>query len=240
MGSTMAKKRTAGSKLTRRVRNASSRAKNARPNRKKRRAKRSVPRKNPDPAYGRNGFFSLAWAEFTAMALPGLAAYAGGKAAGWVGYRLAKKRSKKLAKHASPLASLAFALGASYAAKRVDKLRDYDMPIIIGAWVAFCQNALVTYLPQYAWVLGDPQVLDALPAGPSEEEAQAELEGYAGGGRGYGRGRGYGQAYAEAFGPSKSSNGALPASGDEDDFSDIPGLNDEGINVGIFSGGLTN
>lgn len=212
-------KKTAAAKLTRKVTS------------RKKRAKRPI--KNPSGSSSKDGFFSSVWAEFMTMALPGIAAYAGGKGAGWIAYRLARKRSQKLARHAGPLASVLFAVGASYATKKSERLEKYDLPIIIGSWVAAAESVLITYLPQYAWIMGDYQILDALPAAKAngaqvlnENEAVAALKGY-------------GAAYAEAFGPEPSSS-QIPSSGDDDDFADIPGLGDAGLNVGIFSGGLSN
>lgn len=219
-------KRTSSSKLTKKV------------STRKRRAKRSVKRRNPSgESVGSraSGIVSDAWSEVLSLALPGLAGYAGGCAAGWITYRVAKKKSKKLARHAGPLGSVAFAIAASYATKRYDKLRPYETPVVIGAWLAALKGTLQTYVPQWSWILGDYQLLDALPASatpgngasPSKDdldEVAKMLEGYD-------------KAYDEIDGNTTGSS--LPSSG-EDDFNDIPGLNDSGLNVGIFSGGLAN
>lgn len=229
-------RKTAANKLTRKVANRKAAKKKGRQSNNAK--KRSLTKKNPSspPAAAEtSGFLGDAWTELTALALPGLAAYGGGKATGWIVYRMAKKKSKRFAKHAGPVGSLAFALGASYAAKRIEKLRPYEMPIVIGAWIAALQNFLTTYLPRYGWILSDYQLFDAMPSAQpqlqeepvDEDELSAALEGYS-------------RPYAEAFSPSPSSKRGLPANDEEDDFSDIPGLGDEGLNVGIFSGGLSN
>ncbi len=213
-------KRTASSKLSRKVA--------SRKSRKKRNLKK---RSNPSAvAKEADGIISHTWAELATMALPGLGGYAGGRAAGWLTYRVLKKRSPRLAKHAGPLGSVAFAIGASYATRRFESLQKYDLPIIVGAWIAALQSGLQTYAPAMSWVLGDWNMTEFLaPAKAAARANAAQVEQL----------EGYDQAYAEAFESAPAAE-PLPATSGEDTFDDIPGLNDEGVRTGIFAGGLSN
>jgi hypothetical protein len=195
-----------------------------------RKKRKSRPIKNPETGLvaASSGFLSQTWSEIANAAVPGLVAYGCTRAVGRMAYKIGKRRSPAFAKHAGPLASVLFAGGASYAARKFDYLAKWDLSITVGAWIAAIQSVVQTYIPQYGWILNDWHMDDVLPMQAQVDENGQPLPETAK--RRARPGLPAGQPVPDA---------QLPASGD-DDFSDIPGLNDEGMNVGIFSGGLAN
>lgn len=190
---------------------------------RKKRKSRPI-RKNPESTglvANSSNFLSQTWSEIANAAVPGLVAYGLGCAAGRIGYKLGKRKSVGFAKHAGPLSSVAFAVGASYAAKKIDYLARWDLSITVGAWIAALKSIAQTYIPQYGWIFNDWHMDDVLPMAQPDDPAQLPA--------------------ARKVSRATTSNIAdeLPA-GDDDDFADIPGLNDSGMNVGIFGGGLSN
>jgi hypothetical protein len=101
--------------------------------------------------------------DVTTVILPGVAAYALGRLSGRIAYRLARKRSLKLARHAGALVPSATALIAYVATAKVDKAQDYQMPVMVGTGIAAAQSFAQAYFPQWSWILNDYHMDDVLP-----------------------------------------------------------------------------
>ena len=120
---------------------------------KKKAAPRSNPRENPP-----------IWTDAWEIVVPGVAAYTGTRLAGRIAYSLARKKSPNLAKHVGPLVSLAVAAAGWFLVHKIDSLKKYHTPVVVGASIAAVQGILQTYIPQYGWILNDYHMNDALPA----------------------------------------------------------------------------
>jgi hypothetical protein len=197
---------------------------------RKKRKSRPI-KKNPAStglAASSSNFLSQTWSELANVAVPGVIAYGLGRTAGRIGYKLGKRKSLAVAKHTGPLASVAFAVGSSVAVSKIQYLSKWDMPIVTGAWIAALQSVVQTYMPMYGWILNDWHMDDVLPMATAEDgEADPRVASRR-------------AATPLVGGKGVPMDAGIPASGEDDDFADIPGLNDAGMNVGIFSGGLSN
>ena len=78
------------------------------------------------------------------------------------------RRFPKLAKHASVLSTLAAAGAAWLLVHRIDKVKQYHTPVVVGAGIATIQTVVQAYLPKYGWMVSDHNLNAQTPA-------QAEL-----------------------------------------------------------------
>lgn len=91
----------------------------------------------------------------TSEVLPGFAAYAAGRVVARGAYVVARKKWPGAAKHAPVAASWAAFLLAWLAGGRWDALKPWHKSIVVGSAVAALQQTAQTYLPQFAWLVGD-------------------------------------------------------------------------------------
>lgn len=184
------------------------------------RKRKSKKKKNPAPKKNATLVGNPAfWQDSYELILPGVVAYGGTRIAGRIAYRLARKKSPKLAKHVGPWTSVAVAGLAWYAVHKWETFAKYYTPVVVGATIAAIQGLVQTYLPQWGWVLNDYHMDDVLPSAPrapeqvpGEQREEQELQ--------------------------------EPAGGTADEM-ELDGLLDEGESVenlytGNFSGGLNN
>jgi len=190
-------------------------------------------KKNPEGGEGgKSGLWDDVVSVSTELVLPGVAAYAGTRIAGRIGYAIGRRRSAAMARHLVPLSSLAAAIAAIILAGKWEKLSAYKTGIMVGSGIAAVQSVLQAYVPQWAWVLADPNE-DATRLAlnqPVMSEADSMLE------EGYieqlpGMDLGPGPGFSEKT-PSATTSGGGGI--DIDDFSDIPGM-DGTFKSGIFS-----
>ena len=149
--------------------------------------------------------------------VPGIATYAGLRISGRIAYKVAKRKSAKMAKHAGALTPLLLAGAGYFAVHKIDKLKPYHDAFVVAAAIAVVQSLMQTYVPQWGWILNDYHLDDVLPMargshGPAVAAAPprqaSDLEGY----------------------EDDISDDSVPV----DDFSDIPGMGDS-LNTGIFA-----
>jgi len=100
--------------------------------------------------------------------LPGFAGYAGTRMTSRIVHGMVIRRFPKLAKHASVLSTLAAAGAAWLLVHRIDKIKQYHTPVVVGAGIATIQTIAQAYLPKYGWMVSDHNLNAQTPA-------QAEL-----------------------------------------------------------------
>jgi hypothetical protein len=87
--------------------------------------------------------------------LPAFAGYAGSKFLGRMAFVQISKRWPSLGKHTPVVASFV-SLAATYIlADKIEKLKKYRDPLIIGEAIALLQTVIQTYLPKFGWVVSD-------------------------------------------------------------------------------------
>jgi hypothetical protein len=87
--------------------------------------------------------------------VPGFAGYAGTRLASRIVHGVVIKKYPKLAKHASVLSTFGAAAGAWLAVHRIDRIKQYHTPVVVGAGIAAIQTAIQAYLPKYGWMVSD-------------------------------------------------------------------------------------
>jgi len=117
---------------------------------KKRASKRA--KKNNDIVAKSNPPALQDLAEFV---VPGFAGYAGTRMASRVVHGMILKRFPKLAKHASVLSTVGAAGAAWLLVHRIDRVKQYHTPVVVGASIAAIQTAVQAYLPKYGWMVSD-------------------------------------------------------------------------------------
>jgi hypothetical protein len=152
------RKKSSLATITKRVATRKRAAKKKAPARKKPAAK-----KNPAPADN-----PPVLQDITQVILPGVGAYAASRIVGRVAYKVARKKSPRMAKHAGAIAPAAYLIAVWFLVNKVKRLEDYHGPALIGASIGAIQSLLQTYLPQYGWILNDYHMDDVLP-----QQAQA-------------------------------------------------------------------
>jgi hypothetical protein len=90
--------------------------------------------------------------------LPGFAGYAGTRLASRIVHGVVIKKYPKLAKHASVLSTFTAAAGAWLAVHRIEKIKQYHTPVVVGAGIAALQTAVQAYLPKYGWMVSDHNI----------------------------------------------------------------------------------
>jgi hypothetical protein len=167
----------------------------------------------------------------TNLILPGIVAYTGTRVAGRVGYALGKRRSQRAARHLAPWTSVAVAMAAVIAAGKWDKLKNYEVGILVGASIGAIQSLLSAYIPSLAWIVGDYELHDQMLIASSEGQQQQTQQ------RRFveqlpGQNLGAGAGHQEVF--KKTSPGPQDVDVSLDDFGDIPGM-DGSLKTGIFA-----
>lgn len=104
------------------------------------------------------------WQGAAEIVVPGIAGYAAGRIVGRIAYRLARKKSPGLARHAGALTPSLLAGGLFVAGDKIESLAPYHESATVGAAIAAAQALLQTYLPQWGWILNDYHLDDVLPA----------------------------------------------------------------------------
>ena len=117
---------------------------------KKRSSKRA--KKNNDIVAKTNPPLAQDLAEFI---VPGFAGYAGTRMTSRVVHGMILKKYPKLAKHASVLSTLGAATAAWLLVHRVEKIKQYHTPVVVGAGIAAIQTVVQAYLPKYGWMVSD-------------------------------------------------------------------------------------
>lgn len=87
--------------------------------------------------------------------LPGFAGYAGTRMASRIVHGMVIKRFPKLAKHASVISTGIAAASAWLLVHRIEKVKQYHTPVVVGASIAAIQTAVQAYLPKYGWMVSD-------------------------------------------------------------------------------------
>jgi hypothetical protein len=96
--------------------------------------------------------------------VPGFAGYAGTRMVSRIVHGMVIKRYPKFAKHASVLSTAIAATGAWFLAHRIDKVKQYHTPIVVGAGIATIQTVVQAYLPKYGWMVSDHNLAAQTPA----------------------------------------------------------------------------
>jgi hypothetical protein len=116
--------------------------------------------------------------DITDIILPGVGSYATSRIVGRIAYKVARKKSPKLAKHAGAIAPAAFVIAIWFLVHKVKRLEKYHGPALIGSSIGAIQALLQTYLPSYGWILNDYHLDDVLPqAGNAQQVAAAQPAG---------------------------------------------------------------
>lgn len=100
--------------------------------------------------------------------VPGFAGYAGTRLASRLIHGIVIKKYPKLAKHASVLSTFGAAGAAWLAVHRIERIKEYHTPVVVGASIAAVQTAVQAYLPKYGWMVSDHNL-------NAKTEAQASL-----------------------------------------------------------------
>jgi hypothetical protein len=95
--------------------------------------------------------------------VPGFAGYAGTRMVSRIVHGVVIKKWPKLAKHASVLSTLATAGGAMVAVHRIDRIKQYHTPVVVGASIAAIQTVVQAYLPKYGWMVSDHNLAAQTP-----------------------------------------------------------------------------
>jgi hypothetical protein len=90
--------------------------------------------------------------------VPGFAGYAGTRFVSRIIHGVVIKKAPKLAKHASVLSTFAAAGAAWFLVHRVERIRQYHTPVVVGAGIAALQTAVQAYLPKYGWMVSDHNI----------------------------------------------------------------------------------
>jgi hypothetical protein len=96
--------------------------------------------------------------------VPGFVGYAGTRFASRIVHGVISKRFPKLAKHASVLSTFGAAGLAWLAVHRIERVKQYHTPVVVGASIAAIQTAVQAYLPKYGWMVSDHDLNNQLPA----------------------------------------------------------------------------
>lgn len=129
---------------------------------KKRRARESTARRNPD----------LDTTDLTEKVLPGFAAYGVTRFLSRAAFTIAQKKKIKAARHVAVGTGLVLAAGTWAFANRVKQTQKFYEPILIGAGSAALQGILQAYMPKFGWMTGDlpTQTAAARAPGPSLDQ----------------------------------------------------------------------
>lgn len=90
--------------------------------------------------------------------IPGFAGYAGTRFASRIVHGMVMKKFPKLAKHASVISTFASAGAAWFLVHRIERVRQYHTPVVVGAGIAAIQTAVQAYLPKYGWMVSDHNI----------------------------------------------------------------------------------
>jgi hypothetical protein len=107
--------------------------------------------------------------------VPGFAGYAGTRLASRIIHGVVLKKAPKLAKHASVLSTLASAAGAWFLVPRVERIKEYHTPVVVGASIAAIQTVVQAYLPKYGWMVSDHNLQAQTPEQAARPPAAQQL-----------------------------------------------------------------
>lgn len=105
--------------------------------------------------------------------VPGFAGYAGTRMTSRIVHGMVIKRFPKLAKHASVLSTALAATAAWLLVHRIDKVKQYHTPVVVGAGIATVQTIVQAYLPKYGWMVSDHNLRAQTPAQAALPPSQA-------------------------------------------------------------------
>jgi hypothetical protein len=114
--------------------------------------------------------------DLTDIVLPGVGSYAASRIIGRVAYKVARKKSPRVAKHAGAVAPAAFVIALWFLLRRVKRLEQYHGPALLGASIGAVQALLQTYLPKYGWILNDYHLDDVLPQNAKQQQVEAAAD----------------------------------------------------------------
>jgi len=114
-------------------------------------------RSNPDGAVAR------AADTLQDVVAPAVIGYAAARIAGRIAYKLARKRSPRLAKHLGAITPGIVTAGTYAVASMIESTERYRAGFLAGGGIATAQSLLQSYVPQYGWVLNDYHMNDAAP-----------------------------------------------------------------------------
>lgn len=115
---------------------------------KKKRAKRNTSvvqaKANPPPMQ-----------DLVEFVIPGFAGYAGTRVVSRVVKGVVSKKYPRLAKHAAVLSTIGAAAGAWLLVHRIERIKEYHTPVVVGSSIAALQTIVQAYLPKYGWLVSD-------------------------------------------------------------------------------------
>lgn len=218
---------------------ASKLAKKFKSNKKRRRKSyksNPAPKANPAP-----------FVELLEWILPGFGGFAATKFLTRLAAQQIAKRWPKYAAHGGAIATIGTFLSSWFLAHKVKFLAKYQMQLSIGSGLATAQSLIQLYAPnKLGWIVGDPnqaiaegstdlaRQASALAAQNAQPQLPDHLEEVNDDPRWY--------TYNDAYDPGRYARSTTqpdptpPAPAP--DLSDIPGVNDDELAQGVFSGGI--
>ena len=112
--------------------------------------------------------------------VPGFVGYAATRFVSRVVHKIILNRLPRFARHASVLSTFASAGAAWLAVHRIDKIKEYHTPVVVGSSIAALQSVVQAYFPKYGWIVSDhegvkPAATPALLTPAPEQEAAGAL-----------------------------------------------------------------
>ena len=117
--------------------------------------------------------------------VPGFVGYAGTRFVSRIVHNIIANRMPRFAKHAGVLSTFATAGAAWLAVHRIQRIKEYHTPVVVGSSIAALQAVVQTYLPKYGWIVSDieprvstlPPSTSALPPSTSTKVAASGWNG---------------------------------------------------------------
>lgn len=105
--------------------------------------------------------------------IPGFAGYAGTRLASRVVHGIVLKRFPRLAKHASVISTGLSAAAAWFLVHRIQSVKQYHTPVVVGASIAALQTVVQAYAPKFGWMVSDHNLNARTPAQAALPPSQA-------------------------------------------------------------------
>jgi hypothetical protein len=151
----------------------------AAPKKRATKAKRVRSRRRPNPDAAPSTVIALAgnppmMTDLLEFIIPGFGGFAATKFLARIVEVQLSKRYPKVGKHAAVASTVASFLAAWFLLHRIERLKKYHTPAVVGSAIAALQTIVKTYLPKYGWMVSDvqPSEVKILPTASSPLLAQ--------------------------------------------------------------------
>lgn len=153
----------------------------AAPKKRATKAKRVRRRRNPDAAPSVTALAANPpmFTDLIEFIIPGFGGYAATKFLARIIEVQLSKRYPRAGKHIAAGSTIASFLAAWFLLHRIERLKKYHTPAVVGSAIAALQTIVKTYLPKYGWMISDVQPSDVklLPASaPAALTSSANVE----------------------------------------------------------------